>query len=385
MNKILVNRTDFFKLHCQSYLTWTGYLIFLLHFFVPTTAFLQPNIQSAALGIQTPEQLVNEIFRGSGVQIVSVNYHGELAAIGSYNNLENYIPIKKGIILSTGSVDLASNPNNSENAGTLWNDQTPDEDLASIATDPVEDVAYIEITFIPNFDQISFRYAFASEEYPEFACTDFNDVFGFFLTGPKPTTGSYDKTNIARIPDPSVFGGITMLDIPVSINTINSNGIMPSMGCDYNFFLYHNVIPSGEYPTYDGYIDPFWAIADVIPCEIYTIKIGIADVSDDELDSAIFLEGKSFSGSGPSIVIPDGISSTYFHEGCDNRFFRFEAPYLPMTEDYTFEITLVGDWAIAIPIQYGSILAIHLLLILGFLIQLVNVRDPSKLSQIYPI
>jgi hypothetical protein len=45
----------------------------------------------------------------------------------------------------------------------------------------------------------------------------FNDVFAYFVTGPDPAGGLYDKVNIALIP------GTTL---PVSIGTINN--VIPS-------------------------------------------------------------------------------------------------------------------------------------------------------------
>ncbi len=326
----------------QFHLTSICIMALSLLLSIPFELLAQPNIQSASVGLHTPETLIQEIFKGQGVDILSVNYQGNLAATGSYNNLESYIPIKRGILLTTGSADLARNPNNSQNAGILWNDNTPDVDLAAIASDPIEDVAFYEITFVPHFDRIAFRYAFASEEYPEYACTDFNDVFGFFLTGPNPVMGSYNATNIAWVPEPSDPYGIAQTNVPVSINSVNSNGIDPSNGCDFDFSQYHNVIANGDYPTYDGFIDPFWASADVIPCETYTIKIGIADVSDDELDSAIFLEGKSFAGIGPRFSFPEALSATYISEGCDNISLVLDLPF-PLDDDFTFEINIVGD------------------------------------------
>jgi hypothetical protein len=61
-------------------------------------------------------------------------------------------------------------------------------------------------------DTLKFRYAFGSEEYMEFANSSFNDVFGFFISGPNPSGGSYTNQNIALIPGTAT---------PVTINNVN--------------------------------------------------------------------------------------------------------------------------------------------------------------------
>ena len=79
---------------------------------------------------------------------------------------------------------------------------------ALTAPRPINDAATYEITFIPTSDTLRFRYCFASEEYPEYGCSDYNDIFGFFITGP----GYPVPTNIALIPG---------TNLPVAINNIH--------------------------------------------------------------------------------------------------------------------------------------------------------------------
>ena len=46
------------------------------------------------------------------------------------------------------------------------------------------DASILEFDFITFSDTILFSYVFASEEYKEFVNANFNDAFGFFISGP---------------------------------------------------------------------------------------------------------------------------------------------------------------------------------------------------------
>ncbi|MDV7399928.1 choice-of-anchor L domain-containing protein, partial [Arthrospira platensis SPKY1] len=85
----------------------------------------------------------------------------------------------------------------------------------------IEDVAIFQIDFVPQGDTIMFRYVFASDEYPEFVCSSFNDVFGFFLEGPDPSTGQTVQRNLANVPG---------TDLPVSINSVNNGQLGSYIG-----------------------------------------------------------------------------------------------------------------------------------------------------------
>ena len=68
---------------------------------------------------------------------------------------------------------------------------------------------------------MTFNYAFGSSEYFNFENTAFNDVFGFFLSGPGingPFTNNAE--NIALVPEPSDPTQYTTS--PVVINTVNT-------------------------------------------------------------------------------------------------------------------------------------------------------------------
>ena len=144
---------------------------------------------------------------------------------------------------------------------------------------PVYDGAVIEFDFIPLTDTvIACKFVFGSEEYPEFVNSNFNDVFGFFISGPNPLLGgTFTDYNLARIP------GTTT---PITINNVNANS-------NSSFFIDNT---GGTILQYDGYTIPIMLQQAVTPGQLYHFRIGVADVSDGAYDSGVFMKIKSFYG-----------------------------------------------------------------------------------------
>ena len=130
---------------------------------------------------------------------------------------------------------------------------------------------------------MQFKYVFASEEYPEYVGSEFNDIFAFFISGP----GIPGTQNIGLIPNTNQ---------PVAINNVNA-------GSFQNFFVNNGngISGGGSTVQFDGFTRPFIAEATVVPCQTYTITMAIADVGDGIYDSAVFLEAQSFSSSEVTI------------------------------------------------------------------------------------
>ena len=214
-----------------------------------------------------------------------------------------------GILLSTGLARTSGFNYGVDGPATNFASTsfaTPGDSLLTIiAGGPTFDACVLEFDVTPTWDTLLFNYIFGSEEYTSFTCSPFNDVFGFFITGPEYTT----PTNIAIVP------GTT---IPVAINTINcgpSAGYTIStcnaMGAGAPFcdFYVNNV--AGTSIAYDGYTTPLTAKAAVTAGATYHLRLGVADVSDDVYDSGVFLEGGSLHskhGSGGPTELP--LSST---------------------------------------------------------------------------
>lgn len=236
----------------------------------------------------SPQYLVQNVLLGQGVFVSNIQFYGNNTQIGKFSGTSS-IGINEGIILATGDAKVSLGPNNSDNA-TLGSGIGGDADLTNLIGSNTFDAAVLEFDFIPYSDTIRFFYVFASEEYPEYVCSNYNDVFAFFLTGPKPGGGSYIKENIAKIPGTS---------IPVAINSINPGtpGFFGSPGgcISLSYSNLYNSNTGGTTHQFDGFTDVLEAYAPVIPCQTYHIKIAIADVTDGNYDSGVFLKAKSFS------------------------------------------------------------------------------------------
>jgi len=176
----------------------------------------------AQLAVQnnlTPNELVNSILVGQGVTVSNVTFNGQPAntihdQIGSFAGTSN-LGLANGVVLATGQVPevVGPNMNTSLTVPPAFPVNTPDPDLAFIET-MQHCVAVLEFDFIPTGDSISFRFVFGSEEYPEYVCSQFNDVFGFFLSGPG-INGPFTNNAVN-------LGVLPGTQVPVAINTVNS-------------------------------------------------------------------------------------------------------------------------------------------------------------------
>ncbi|MGZ4046781.1 MAG: choice-of-anchor L domain-containing protein [Bacteroidia bacterium] len=268
------------------------------------------NAQLTVNGALTPTFLVNNVLLGTGITASGITYTGDPTARGEFNGTLSNIGFTDGVLLSTGNITNAIGPNNIGSAGTLYGTTSTDPQLASIASGSLNDVAILEFDFVPTSDSLKFRYVFASEEYLEFVASGFNDVFGFFISGPNPAGGSYTNQNIAIIPG---TGGT-----PVTIDNVNTT-VNPSFYFDNGDGSGTGSAPDGTTVQYDGFTVPLTARAAVTCGQTYHIKIAIADVGDDAYDSGVFLEAGSFSSQGVTIVPQisyGGANDSTLYEGC---------------------------------------------------------------------
>jgi len=292
-------------------------IISLLFSFILLFLFTVNNVNAQLIidnTSNTPAQLVQNVLVGSGVSVSNVTYSGHIPrSIGKFttgNNPTN-LGLTSGIIMSTGNVMDAPGPNSSGSTGTN-NGTGSDPDLAAlIPGHTIYDAAVLSFSFIPLSDTVRFRYVFGSDEYPEFVNSNYNDVFGFFLSGPG-INGPYSNSaiNIALVPG---------TNMPVTIDNVNQN-------VNSQYYVNNNNIGQGTV-EYDGFTTVLTAWAVVTPCVPYQIKIAIGDAGDAIYDSAVFLEEASFSTSAISVdfnyTMP---GDTMAYRGCSNAVLNFNLP-----------------------------------------------------------
>lgn len=312
------------------------------------------QVLNASHPLWSVDQIIRKKFAGTGVEILEVSLEGDPRAVGLFTSGAEPVGLTSGLILSTGIVDSAFNGNTTGNLSTKTSGQAiQDTALAKllVSNDPqvLKDGINVIIRFLPQAPRLSFRYVFASEEYPEFICGEFNDVFGFFIRGPRPGGGQYTDENIARVPtDGSV----------VSVNSVHP-GKPELPGCVSQHAELFNTQAFGATPAFNAFLDVFSAELEVIPCMEYTIKLALADVVDDIYDTAVLLEANTFSASNYSVEINTPGQTNSLREGCAAaEFIVKRTSNLVSADDFVIRFAgqaLIGlDYTIQGPLTFTS-------------------------------
>lgn len=292
----------------------------LLVFFVCQNASAQLTMTSGYTPIQMASRLA-----GPGVAVFNAtmncppNAHGQFVTVASMLGLDSGIVLTSGTAVTSG---VATGVDGPVVVGFGTANGTPgDADLTTLAGQPTFDACILEFDFKPAGDTVSFKYVFGSSEYTSFTCTNFNDVFGFLISGGAFAT----PTNIAKVPGTS---------IPVCINSVNcgptGGGTLPTctaLGVGSPFCAYYVDNTGGTTISYEGLTVPLLAVAEVSPCDTYHLKLGIADAFDGALDSGVFIEAGSLTSRPPVTISGVGLSGLpYCVRGCVGGTFVFTIP-----------------------------------------------------------
>jgi hypothetical protein len=226
----------------------------------------------------------------TGVSVSNVQYTGDSLSIGSFSDgTTSSLDIDHGIIMTTGSIPDVPIGSFVGNLASFTNWQPGDSLLDLLIPGySTNDASVLEFDLVPVGSVLQFEFVFASEEYPEWVGSQFNDVFGFFISGPDTVGNYYDNMNVALIP------GTTT---PVSINNVNN-------ALNAAYFIDNELLGDSNF-VFDGYTTTITVTVQVVPMASYHLKMAIADAGDDIYDSGILLECPSLRS-----YMTTGIEST---------------------------------------------------------------------------
>lgn len=161
-----------------------------------------------------------------------------------------------------------------------------------------------------NATGVNIAYQFGSEEYPNYIGSKYNDAFGFYISGP----GILGKANLAKLSNgkgtsintinPGIRGENASTDpSPLYDGSQSANYINNGHGTQTfvsGGITYYNQNPEpqpGPFPVYvelNGITNLInYSIKNLTPGGTYTFKIILADSSDGQLDSGVFVRDVS--------------------------------------------------------------------------------------------
>jgi gliding motility-associated-like protein len=297
----------------------------------------------------SPQQLIENTLIQGCVEVSNITSpsNGSSIGLGSLGYFErggSNFPFENGIVLSTGNANAAGNGQNN----TILNDGdstwTTDSDLENaLGITNTLNATSIEFDFLSISNQIQFNYILASEEYfGNFPC-EYSDGFAFLIR----VAGTNDPyTNIALIPGSST---------PVNTNTVHAEIVGFCDASNEQYFEGYNV---GD-TNYNGRTTVLSATAAIEPNVLYQIKLVIADQTDENYDSAVFVEGNSFNAS---VDLGDDLSTCAINYLLDGNLDNNDASYswyyngqlIPSATDATFNAVQTGNYRVEIELPFSS-------------------------------
>ncbi|MFN0032646.1 MAG: choice-of-anchor L domain-containing protein, partial [Flavobacteriales bacterium] len=308
-------------------------------------ATLQSQSQLVVDNNLTVSQYVQDVLLGQNVSVSNITFNGGSAnvvmnAVGGFESIDSNIGIESGFIMTCGDAAGTVGPNNQTGytgagpGGSNGNDADLLDLIQANNGNSMHDWCIIEFDFVPLGDTIQFQYIWGSEEYDTYVGSGFNDVFGFFISGPGINGPFSDNAeNIALVPGTNTG---------VAINTINNGqgNAGPCTNCEYynqagndgDFWANQtdDIYTNPYYMQYDGFTDVMTALAIVQCGQTYHIKLAVSDANDGILDSGVFLQRDSFSSNLVVQATLDlnvsGPNDDTLFENCGEGFITFERP-----------------------------------------------------------
>ncbi|MCH2224343.1 MAG: choice-of-anchor L domain-containing protein [Crocinitomicaceae bacterium] len=286
----------------------------------------------------SPTQLVQNNLIGNGVSVSNITFSGQTSQIGSFDGSSSNIGLPFGLVMSSGNV-VDCIPPAQPSIGQFGGPGDPDllTVAQSVTSNPAsgninvtQDAAILEFDFIPIGDSVRFNFVFASEEYLTYVNTQYNDAFGFFISGPgfagpfaSPAGFPNGAENLAVVPGTAE---------PITISTIH-----PGLNA-----AYYIDNPTGTTHSFNGFTIPISIEFEVVCGQTYHFKFAVSDCQDDFLDTAVFLEGASFSSEAVQVAVATVTGDTAVYEGCTDADFIFSRPVTDTTDTLIINYNITG-------------------------------------------
>jgi len=267
------------------------------------------NIGAQAQLSVSPESDLQQLARtitGPGVSISNPVINCHTQGYGTFEYQGSSLGINEGVLLTSGKITDAIGPNNVENK--TFEQGTGGNSILNVVTGrSTRDACLFEFDIIPSGDSLKFNFVFASEEYNEWVGSQYNDVFGFFISGPGITgdPGIGNDHNIAIIPGTNQA---------VTINNVNN-------GSNSQHYFDN---AGGQFIQYDGFTQGLYAEAEVQACQTYHLKLIVADASDRKFDSGVFIEKIKSNNVVMTSHTANGTADMV--EGCNPGWVTFTRP-----------------------------------------------------------
>lgn len=208
---------------------------------------------------------------GDGITVLSATYSGAGTSRAVYTNgglSAGVVPGTSGVIFSTGRVTDFTQSNGDPNRllGTSTNTTGVDNNAQfnAIASAQTYDAAYIDIDFRPTGNFMTFQFVLSSDEYPEYATSQYNDVIGVWINGTHvPVSIGNGSTGVTNI------NGLTQPNLYVDNTTDNFNTEM------------------------DGFTLTLSLTVPVNAGVTNSIRIGVADTADAAYDTNLLIAADS--------------------------------------------------------------------------------------------
>ena len=295
------------------------------------------------------EELVQNALAEDCIEITNISspVNGSSVGLGSFGFFQrgtSNFPFANGMILTTGNALSAGNTENTEVLNEGENAWGTDNDLEStLGINETLNATTIEFDFTSTSNLLQFNYILASEEYfANFPC-QYSDGFAFLI---REAGTSNPYTNIAIIPGTNT---------PVNTTTIRPDieGFCGAQNSQY--FEGYNV---GD-TNYNGRTTVLTATANILPNVPYNIKLVIADQTDENYDSAVFIEANSFT---PTIDLGNDFSTCAESVTLDGDLNNSEAQYewyldgnlIAGANQPQYEVVESGSYTVVINIPLGS-------------------------------